>query len=254
MKGTRSVGRCTANVILLFILTILMSTSFAQSAADGVPVYHPGTDSGVYLWRDANDNWHLRATAGGGFANYRGYIVSSQPFSNISPYGLEDTDVLDVSDPKRLGFDLSMGGLFSKEYQSAPWSMNKFVDLLKHLWVPMVVLGTSGTAGLIRTVRANLLDELHKPYVVTARSKGMAERKLVWKYPVRVALNPFFSGIGGILPALISGASIVSVVLSLPTTGPLMLRALMTPWMMARDRQFAAACPSSLRCRACGSI
>jgi len=125
-------------------------------------------------------------------------------------------------------FGMSMGGLLSAEYEQAPWSISKFVDLLKHLWVPLVVVGTAGTAGLIRTMRANLLDELKKNYVQTARAKGVAERRLIWKYPVRLALNPFVSHVGGIFPALISGSSIVSVVLSLPTTGPLLLRALMS--------------------------
>lgn len=125
-------------------------------------------------------------------------------------------------------FGLSMGGLFSAEFERAPWSFAKFIDLLEHLWVPLVVVGTGGTAGLIRTMRANLLDELKRNYVQTARAKGVAERRLIWKYPVRLALNPFVSTIGGIFPALISGSSIVSVVLSLPTTGPMLLRALMT--------------------------
>lgn len=125
-------------------------------------------------------------------------------------------------------FGVEMGGLFSEEFMRAPWSFAKFVDLLKHIWIPIVVLGTAGTAGLIRTMRANLLDELRKPYVITARAKGLPENRLVWKYPVRVALNPFVSSVGYVLPRLISGATIVSVVLSLPTTGPLMLRALMS--------------------------
>ena len=125
-------------------------------------------------------------------------------------------------------FGLSIGGLFSAQYEKAPWSAAKFIDLLKHLWVPLVVLGTGGTAGLIRTLRANLLDELHKAYVVTARAKGLSETRLVWKYPVRIALNPFISGIGSTLPYLISGAGIVSIVLNLPTTGPLLIDALLT--------------------------
>jgi peptide/nickel transport system permease protein len=123
---------------------------------------------------------------------------------------------------------LSVGGLFSNAYVDAPWSMSRVVDLLKHLWIPMVVLGMGGTAGLIRTMRANLLDEVHKPYVVTARAKGLSERQLIAKYPVRVALNPFVSTLGWTLPALVSGSTIVSVVLSLPTIGPLLLRALMS--------------------------
>ncbi len=125
-------------------------------------------------------------------------------------------------------FNQSVGGLFSPEFVEAPWSWGKVVDLLKHLWIPMVILGTSGTAGLIRIMRANLLDELRKPYVVTARAKGLPERKLILKYPVRVALNPFVSTVGWTLPGLVSGSAIVSVVLSLPTTGPLLLRALMS--------------------------
>ena len=125
-------------------------------------------------------------------------------------------------------FGIEVGGLFSSEFSGAPWSLAKFVDMLKHLWVPLIVLGTSGTAGLIRTMRANLLDELRKPYVITARAKGVREIKLLLKYPVRVALNPFISTVGWSLPGLISGATIISVVLSLPTTGPLLLRALMS--------------------------
>jgi peptide/nickel transport system permease protein len=124
-------------------------------------------------------------------------------------------------------FDVSMGGLFSSEYRDAPWSVAKFLDFLAHLWVPVVVLGTAGTASLIRTMRANLLDELNKPYVEAARAKGLVERYLIWKYPVRVALNPFVSSLATLLPTLISGATIVSVVLSLPTTGPIMLDALL---------------------------
>jgi peptide/nickel transport system permease protein len=123
-------------------------------------------------------------------------------------------------------FGISVGGLFSNEYVDAPWSWGKVVDLLQHLWIPMVVLGMGGTAGLIRIMRANLLDELHKPYVTTSRSKGMDETKLIVKHPVRVALNPFVSTVGWTLPGLVSGSVIVSVVLNLPTTGPILLRAL----------------------------
>ena len=123
-------------------------------------------------------------------------------------------------------FDTNLGGLFSDAFIEAPWGWPKFLDMLKHLWVPMVVLGMGGTAGLIRTTRANLLDELNKPYVELARAKGMNELKLIWKYPVRVALNPFFSTVGWSLANLISGATLISVVLSLQTTGPMQLRAL----------------------------
>jgi peptide/nickel transport system permease protein len=123
-------------------------------------------------------------------------------------------------------FGLSVGGLFSPKFTEAPWSWAKVVDLLQHIWIPMIVLGLAGTASLIRTMRANLLDELKKPYVVTARAKGLSENRLLIKYPVRVALNPFISTVGWVLPSLVSGSTVVSIVLNLPTTGPLLLRAL----------------------------
>ena len=123
-------------------------------------------------------------------------------------------------------FNISIGGLYSQIYLEAPWSFAKFIDLLKHLWIPAIVLGTAGTAGLIRILRNNLLDELGKPYVAAARARGVPEWKLVLKYPVRMALNPFISTIGYLLPFLLSGSVIVSVVLSLPTLGPTLLRAL----------------------------
>jgi peptide/nickel transport system permease protein len=123
-------------------------------------------------------------------------------------------------------FGASIGGLFSTEYQDAPWSLARVWDLLKHLWVPAIILSTAGTAQLVRIMRANLLDELRKPYVVTARAKGLSELKTILKYPVRVALNPFISTIGYTLPYLVSGSIIVSIVLSLPTVGPLLLKAL----------------------------
>ena len=126
----------------------------------------------------------------------------------------------------RLG--LSVGGLFSPDYLLAPWSLDKVIDMLKHIWIPVVIIAISSTAGSIRTTRANLLDELNKPYVETARAKGLKEGKLVWKYPVRVALNPFFSTVGWSLAQLISGQTLVAYVLSLQTTGPMMLRALMS--------------------------
>ena len=123
-------------------------------------------------------------------------------------------------------FSQSVGGLISTEYQDAPWSIAKALDVLEHLWVPAVVLGTSGTASLIRIMRNNLLDELRKPYVVTARAKGMTAWKLILKYPVRVAINPLVSTVGYLLPALVSGSVIVSVVLSLPTLGPVLLESM----------------------------
>ncbi len=124
-------------------------------------------------------------------------------------------------------FGGSIGGLFSPDFVGAPWSLLRVWDLIKHLPIPAIVLGTAGTAGLIRILRANLLDELRKPYVVTARAKGVTEARLILRYPVRVALNPFASTIGYLLPAIVSGSIIVSIVLSLPTVGPLLLRALL---------------------------
>lgn len=122
----------------------------------------------------------------------------------------------------------SVGGLFSPEYVLAPWSWAKVWDLLKHLWIPMIIVGLQSTASLIRVMRANLLDELHKPYVVTARAKGLAEGKLLLRYPVRAALNPFVSTVGYVLPTLVSGSIVVAIVLGLPTTGPLFLSALIS--------------------------
>ncbi len=121
---------------------------------------------------------------------------------------------------------LSVGGLFSPEYIDASWSLAKFGDLLSHLWIPVLIVGVASTAGLVRTMRANLMDELSQPYVVTARAKGLSEPKLIVKYPVRMALNPFISTIGWTLPAIISGEAIVAIVLNLPTLGPLLLRSL----------------------------
>lgn len=123
-------------------------------------------------------------------------------------------------------FGIATWGLFSEPYVDAPWSLGKVLDLLKHVWIPVLIISTSGAAGLIRVMRANLLDELKKPYVIAAKAKGVPKWKAIWKYPVRIAANPFISVLGWSLPQLVSGATIVSVVLSLPTAGPLFLRAL----------------------------
>jgi peptide/nickel transport system permease protein len=123
-------------------------------------------------------------------------------------------------------FDQAMIGLFSPEFADAPWSWAKLFDMFKHLWIPVLLIGLGGTAGLIRTMRANLLDELNKPYVETARSKGLTETKLLIKYPLRHALNPFISTIGWTLPGLIAGEVIVAIVLNLPTSGPVLYSAL----------------------------
>jgi len=124
-------------------------------------------------------------------------------------------------------FGLSIGGLFSARYLDAPWNIAKFVDMLKHFPIPIIVIGTAGTAGLIRIMRGCLLDELQKQYVITARAKGVAERILLFKYPVRIAINPIVSTVGWTLPSIISGQTITAMVLGLPTIGPLLVQSLM---------------------------
>ncbi len=130
---------------------------------------------------------------------------------------------------------VSIGGLFSLQYAAADWSLGKVWDLLKHLPTPIIVIGTAGTAGVIRVMRGSVLDELQRQYVITARAKGVGETTLLFRYPVRVALNPIVSTIGWVLPAIVSGEAITAVVLSLPTTGPLLLNAL-----LAQDMYLAA--------------
>jgi peptide/nickel transport system permease protein len=129
-------------------------------------------------------------------------------------------------------FGISVGGLFSADQQLAPWTWAKVTDLLHHLPIPILILSLAGTAQLVRIMRANLLDELRRPYVVTARARGLPERRVIMKYPVRAALNPFASTIGYLLPFMVSGSVIISVVLSLPTVGPLLLRALLSQDML----------------------
>ena len=124
-------------------------------------------------------------------------------------------------------FDLRITGLFSPDYIDADWSVGRVVDMIKHIWVPMLILGTDGTARFTRIVRANLLDEMSKPYVETARAKGLPEWKVILKYPTRIALNPFISTVGWSLPQLFSGSLIVATVMSLPTIGPLLLQSLL---------------------------
>jgi len=123
-------------------------------------------------------------------------------------------------------FGLAIGGIMDPQYLDKPWSWAKFGSVLTHLWIPVIVIGTSGTAGMIRRLRANLLDELQKQYVVTARAKGMPHFRLLVKYPLRMALNPFIADIGHLLPSVISGSAVVAVVLSLQTSGPMLLEAL----------------------------
>lgn len=121
---------------------------------------------------------------------------------------------------------IEIGGLVDKEFLDQPLSWAKFMSFLSHLWVPVIIIGTSSMAAMIRRLRANLLDELQKPYVLTARAKGMKEQRLLWKYPLRMALNPFIADIGNLLPEVISGSTIVAIVLSLPTVGPMFVRSL----------------------------
>ena len=123
-------------------------------------------------------------------------------------------------------FGTSIGGLMDPQYLDQPWSWGKFLSVLEHLWIPVIVIGTSGTAGMIRRLRANLLDELEKQYVLTGKAKGLPPGKLLRKYPLRMSLNFFIADIGNILPSVISGAEVTAIVMSLPTTGPMLLRSL----------------------------
>ena len=123
-------------------------------------------------------------------------------------------------------FDLSIGGLMDPQYMGAAWSWDKFQSIVSHLWIPVLVIGLPGTAGMIRRLRANLLDELNKQYVTTGRAKGLPPGRLLVKYPLRISLNPFIADIGSLLPELISGSVIVSVVMALPLTGPMLLESL----------------------------
>ena len=134
-------------------------------------------------------------------------------------------------------FGFTITGLFSDEYEAQPWSFWKFVDLLKHVWVPALIIGAAGTAGMIRVLRGCLLDELRKQYVITARARGVSERKLIFKYPVRLAINPLLSTIGWVLPAIISGETIVAIVLNMQTIGPMLLNAL-----KSQDMYLAGSC------------
>jgi peptide/nickel transport system permease protein len=167
----------------------------------------------------------------GVFSATHQYSLADYVFTTLGFLGLAIPDFLLGLVVMWIGFSKfgqDVAGLYSRQYQNAPWSMAKFLDLLKHLWIPMLIIGTAGTAGLIRTMRANMLDEINQPYVETARAKGLSEQRLIWKYPVRVALNPFVSTAGYALPQLVGGVIIVAVVLNLPTIGPLLLRSLLS--------------------------
>jgi peptide/nickel transport system permease protein len=165
------------------------------------------------------------------FSAVRQYSVEDYIATTLGFIGLAVPDFLLALVMMYFAWDLfgfSIGGLFSQEYAEAPWSMGRVLDLLQHMIIPIIVLGTSGTASLIRITRANLLDELRKPYVVATRAKGLSEWYLILKYPVRLALNPIISLTAYIFPFLVSGSIIVSVVLNLPTLGPVLLRSLIS--------------------------
>lgn len=173
------------------------------------------------------------------YSAVRKYTVSDYVLTTVGFFGLATPNfliALVVMYVAVVHFGANVSGLFSEEYQQAAWSWAKFVDLLQHIWLPILILGLSSTASMMRIMRANLLDELNKPYVTTARAKGVSEFRLLMKYPVRIALNPFVSTIGWAFPQLISGAVITAFVLSLPTAGPLLLQAL-----LAQDMYLAGA-------------
>lgn len=165
-----------------------------------------------------------------------GIYSATHPYS-WSDYGLTFVGFLGLATPNFLlalvmlylanrYFGTSIGGLMDPEFMDQDWSWAKVKSVLEHLWIPVLVIGTSGTAGMIRRLRANLMDELRKPYVITGRAKGLGETRLLVKYPLRLSLNFFIADIGSLLPSIISGAEVVAVVLSLPTTGPILLAAL----------------------------
>ncbi len=173
---------------------------------------------------------YLTAIPIGIYSAVRQYSIGDHAFTVIGYIGLATPNFMFALILLYIGhvfFGTSVGGLFSFEFEDAPWSWARFVDLLAHLWVPVVVIGTAGTALQIRTMRATLLDELNKLYVTAARASGMSEFRLLFKYPVRMAINPIVSTIGWELTTIISGAPIVGIVLSMPDTGPLFVEALL---------------------------
>jgi peptide/nickel transport system permease protein len=166
----------------------------------------------------------------GVYSATRKYSVGDYTFTLIGFLGLAMPSFLLALIVLYLYYKLTgnvMVGMFSSKYSSAPWSLGKFGDLLSHLWLPAIVVGMSGTAGLIRTMRANLLDELDKPYVMVSRAKGLSETRVLLKYPFRIAINPAISTIGWVLPTLVSGELLVSMVLGTPTLAPILVTALL---------------------------
>ncbi len=154
---------------------------------------------------------------GDNFATFMGYLGLATPNFLLALVMMYYANVW---------FDTDIGGIMDQNYIDAPWTWGKIGSILEHLWIPVIVIGTSGTAGMIRRLRANLLDELQKQYVVTGRAKGLSERRILLKYPLRMALNPFIADIGNLLPDIVSGAAIVSIVMNLETTGKMLIEAL----------------------------
>jgi len=203
MEHNRSVNSVVGDRVVLTVVVSLATLLFTWVLALPTGIYSAVRQ---YSWGD--------------------YLLTFIGFLGMSVPGFLLAIVLMYVANQWLG--LSVSGLFSPEYATTPeWTWGKVLDLAQHVWVPVVVLGFGGTAGMIRVMRANLLDELRKPYVTTARAKGVRPVKLLFKYPVRLALNPFVSGLGALFPQLISGGAIVALVLSLPMVGPVMLDALL---------------------------
>ncbi len=195
------VSQVVGETLFLTIILKLATVFFIYAVAFPIGVY---SATHQYSWADH----------GLTFLGFLGIAVPNFLFALVILYAAN------------VWFGTSIGGLMDPSYIDKPWTWGKFGSLLEHLWAPVLVIGITGTAGMIRRLRANLLDELQKQYVTTARAKGMPERRLLLRYPMRVALNPFIADVGSLLPQLVSGAVIVSVVMSLPTSGPLLLSAL----------------------------
>ena len=195
------VAKVVGETLFLTVILKLATVLFIYAVAFPIGVY---SATHQYSWADH----------GLTFLGFLGIAVPNFLFALVILYAAN------------VWFGTSIGGLMDPSYIGEPWSWGKFGSLLAHLWAPVIVIGITGTAGMIRRLRANLLDELQKQYVTTARAKGMPERRLLLRYPMRVALNPFIADVGSLLPQLVSGAVIVSVVMSLPTSGPLLLSSL----------------------------
>jgi peptide/nickel transport system permease protein len=195
------VSQVVGETLFLTIILKLATIMFVYAVAFPIGVY---SATHQYSWADH----------GLTFLGFLGIAVPNFLFALVILYAAN------------VWFGTSIGGLMDPSFIDKPWSWAKSLSVLEHLWAPVLVIGITGTAGMIRRLRANLLDELQKQYVTTARAKGLPERTLLLRYPMRVALNPFIADVGSLLPQLVSGAVIVSVVMSLPTSGPLLLSAL----------------------------